>query len=410
LESSTAKTNKPLVPSQLRVRPILAGALLFALAGAALPPVSMEEERAALAKAKAQSLIAEQRAAMLDARAGVAEEAADVARARAAAVALRIQAAESDLSAAETRISLIERMRAEQSARLASAQAPAMRLLAALQMLSRRPPALALIQPGSTDDLVHTRAILSALIPRIRRQTAGLRAEIERSRALRADADRARSALALSRTRLDEQRAEFLQLSAAKRADFDQLRGAALAEEDRAIGLSEQANDIGDLMQSMSADGVVRDRLAALSGPVLRPLDGRSAPLEAAAAAVADRTNIPYRLPVAGTVVAGLGDVSEAGVRARGLTLAVRPTAQLVAPSSGRIAFAGPFRGYGQIVIIDHGGGWTSLITSLSALDVVIGENVVQGSPIGRAGTDRPTVSVELRQKGQPVDISRLVS
>ena len=104
----------------------------------------------------------------------------------------------------------------------------------------------------------------------------------------------------------------------------------------------------------------------------------------------------------------GLGEDSETGMRARGLTIATRSGAQVVAPTSGRILFAGPFRGYGNIVVIDHGLGWTTVLTSLAALDVKVGDLVDSGSPIGRAGTDRPTVTVELRRRGTPVDIAKL--
>ena len=105
----------------------------------------------------------------------------------------------------------------------------------------------------------------------------------------------------------------------------------------------------------------------------------------------------------------GLGEVSNVGVRSRGLTLSVRPSAQLVAPSEGTIVFAGPFRGYGNIVIIDHGRGWSSVITSVAALDVRVGDSVLQGSPLGRAGDEQPKITVELRQKNVPVDITRFV-
>jgi murein hydrolase activator len=116
-----------------------------------------------------------------------------------------------------------------------------------------------------------------------------------------------------------------------------------------------------------------------------------------------------YRLPVAGTVITGLGEVSETGVRARGLTIAARDGALVVAPAAGRVAFAGPFRGFGKIVIIDHGSGWTSLITSLAALDARVGDNILQGGPIGRAGQDRPTVTIELRRGNRPMDITPLL-
>ena len=104
-----------------------------------------------------------------------------------------------------------------------------------------------------------------------------------------------------------------------------------------------------------------------------------------------------------------MGDLSSDGVRSRGLTLAVRSAAQIVAPSGGTIVFAGGFKGYGNIVIIDHGGGWTSVITSLANLDVREGDSVLQGSPLGRATDEQPKITVELRQANRAVDITRFV-
>jgi septal ring factor EnvC (AmiA/AmiB activator) len=92
------------------------------------------------------------------------------------------------------------------------------------------------------------------------------------------------------------------------------------------------------------------------------------------------------------------------------LTLATASGAQVIAPTAGRIAYAGAFRGYGHIVIVDHGGGWTTLITNLASVAVGVGDTVDQGSPLGRAATRKPTITVELRRSGQPVDITPLVA
>jgi septal ring factor EnvC (AmiA/AmiB activator) len=105
-----------------------------------------------------------------------------------------------------------------------------------------------------------------------------------------------------------------------------------------------------------------------------------------------------------------MGEVSDAGVRSRGLTIATRPQAQVIAPARGRIVFAAPYRGYGQIIIIDHGGGWTTLVTGMAGLQARVGEAVNQGSPIGRAGTDHPAVTIELRRGDQLVDIASIAA
>ena len=111
-----------------------------------------------------------------------------------------------------------------------------------------------------------------------------------------------------------------------------------------------------------------------------------------------------------GRVVTGLGELSDAGVRSRGVTLACAAQATVVAPAAGRVAFAGPFRGYGRIVILDHGDGWTSLVFGLAETAVQVGETIGQGAPIGRATrSDEARITVELRRRGRAVDMTPLI-
>lgn len=110
-------------------------------------------------------------------------------------------------------------------------------------------------------------------------------------------------------------------------------------------------------------------------------------------------------MPVTGKLTTGFGEMSDAGVTSRGLSWAVAGGADIIAPAAGKVAFAGPFRDYGRIVVIDHGGGWTTLLIGLGTLSVTTGERVGQGALLGAApsGEDR-TVTAELRRKGRPVD------
>jgi murein hydrolase activator len=289
-------------------------------------------------------------------------------------------------------------------------QGPTVRLVAALQTLSRRPAAVALVQPGSVADLVHARAVLAAIMPVVQARTADVRADVARGKALRAEADQALATLKSGQANLVSERDRLATLVIERRAAAEKLTGSALVEQDRALALSEDARDIGDLMSRIDSDAQVRSRLAALPGPVMRPQrpgEARALPQDRRAQETAQA---PYRMPVVGQVITGLGEVSDTGVRARGLTIATRPSAQVVAPTGGRIAFAAPYRGFGNIVIIDHGRGWTTTVTSLAVLDVKVGDSVDQGSPIGRTGTSRATITVELRRNGTPVDIARIVS
>lgn len=382
------------------------GGTVLALSSAAAQSVA--DERVALARAEAQSRDAVVRSKALEAQAGRQLDDAARARSQEAAVAARIQAAEADIAAAEARVAIVDRLRRAQRARLATAQGPIVRLTAALQMMARRPTAMAIVQPGSLTDLVHVRAVLATMLPAVAARTAGLRAEVVRGERLRELANAAVVTLRDGQDRLARQRLSLARIAADHRRRSRTLKNDAAFEADRAIALGEEARDIVDLMGELDSQAMTRETLAALPGPLPRPArPGLAPPPPAMAATLAARPR--YRLPVDGRIVTGLGEVSRAGVRARGLTIATQADAQVVAPAGGRIAYAGAYRGYGRIVIVDHGGGWTSLVTSLDSLAVAVGDTVLQGSPLGRAGPSRPTITVELRRGGEPVDITRLV-
>ncbi|ETI65434.1 metalloendopeptidase [Sphingobium sp. C100] len=370
---------------------------------------TLDQEQQALKAARRQSDEARDRSARLERQAATARDAAEQARRRAAAVAARIQQAEADIQAAQARIAIIARMQRVQSARLAAKQEPVVRLTAALQMMARRPLALALVQPGSVTDAVHLRAVLGQVLPVIEQRTAGLRAELAQSRGLRAKAQQAADALNQAQQDRRQQQTQLAALESRKRIAAQDYRANAGLESDRALALGERARDIVDLMDRLEEAGDLRARLAALSGPLLRPARPDEAGAPAPEREAATGGPPPYRLPVIGQLVTGMGEVNDSGVRSRGLTLVTQPGAQAIAPTAGRVAFAGPYRDYGQILIIDHGQGWTTLITGLHRVTAQVGDSVRQGDPVGITGADRPNVTVELRRNGRPVDIVPLV-
>lgn len=386
----------------LLVATVVAGALPAQISGP-----SMSEQQRALTAAREQSEQARIRGDALRRQADSATNEADRISSQAAALAARIQAAEADIQAARARISIVQRLQREQRARLAEKQGPVLRLTAALQMMTRKPTALALVEPRSLDEIVYVRSLMSAIMPEIEERTASLRREVEQGEKLRAQANRAISSLNDSQKRLTDRRQQLASLEANERISASQFNGDAGLEEERALALGEEARDILDLMDQIRESGAVREALAELDGPLLRPDQGE----DAAIARSADRTDVEnaYRLPAIGDVITGLGEISASGYRSRGLTIAVQPSAQIVAPAAGRVAYSGRYRGYENIVIIEHEQGWTSLITNMATTSVEVGDNVVQGAPMGRSGSVDPIVTVELRRNGRPIDIAALI-
>lgn len=367
-------------------------------------PATIAEQRARLAAAKLAAEQATMRSRTLERAAETERDAAVKARRQEAAVAQRITRAEADIAAAQAQVAITDGLLGQARTRLAERQAPLQRLVAALQSMARRPNALAVVRPGSTRDIVHVRAVLGTLAPVVAQRSAAVRAEIARVRKLRADADLAAKGLRDGRASLQTERLALVRMEGEHRLRSRALDRNAMFESDRAIALGEQARDLVDLMEETEAAADTGAVLAQLPGPLPRPATGD----ETASARFAIP---PYRLPAAGRVVEGLGELSRTGVRSRGLTLSTAAGAPVTAPSAGRVLFARKFRGYGIVVILDHGSGWSSALTGLAAVDVKAGDSVEQGAPIGRAATgEDPRVTVELRRRGVPVDLTPLLS
>jgi len=360
----------------------------------------LADQQRRLLAARAQSAAAAERAAKLDAAAKAEQNEAAKARAEEEAMSARIQQAQADIAAASARVALVDRLLGEQQTRLATQQGPIARLIAALCSLAQRPDAVSVMQPGSVGDLVHVRAVIGSTLPLVRARTAGLRADLNNTRRLRADAVLAARSLTEGRRRLETNRIALARLEAEHRLKSQDLSRSALAESDRAIGLGERARDLVDNMQETTNDATTARALAALPGPLPRPDEGTMPALSWTAASA------PYRVPVTGTLVTGFGEVSpDAGVTSRGLTWSVPGGADISAPAAGKIVFAGPFRDYGKIVVIDHGGGWSTVLIGLGTLSVTTGQRVGQGALLGAAPPgDERQVTAELRRKGRPID------
>lgn len=380
-------------------RLLLALVLIPALAGGLALARAPASDQAALALAQRQAQDAALRSKQLEQAAAKATGEAAKARAEAEALVARIEASEARITAAEAKLRILETRQAEQRARLAQRQQPLIRLASALQTMARRPPALALVQPGSVEDAVRVRALLASALPVIRQRTAALRTEIAAADKLRLEAERAARALAVSRNELQERRTAFARLEDRQRELSDVLAQSALTESDRSIALTEEARDLTGRMNSRAFQAKVQQDLASLPAPLLRPGSGERP---------STRTT-PYLLPLKGKLVTGFGAISDAGIHSRGLLIEAPADAAIVAPRAGKIVYAGRFRSYGEVVIVDHGGGWSTTITNLAALRVANGNGVKAGELLGRA---RPNarVGIELRRNGRPQPIAPFIT
>jgi septal ring factor EnvC (AmiA/AmiB activator) len=354
---------------------------------------------AALNDAKRKAAVAEQRAENLRQEASSAEQTADRVVAQRAALGADVDAANAQIVAARVRIGLIARRQKAQAARLGEANEPLLRLNALLQRITRQPAVLLFARPGDRRDYVHVRATIASVEPYIANQTVALRRQMAAQRELRSQEQMAMKALAEARQSLTERGQSLASLEQESRGSADALTGDAAIEYELAIGQGERARALVEQIDANRESSQNAAILADLDGPLLadRPTDKKAGGESA------------YIAPARGTIRSGFGEVTTTGYRERGIRIQTAPSAQLVAPAAGTVTFSGRYRSYGNIIIIDHGGGWTTLIAYVEQLGVVKGNRVSKGNAIGTSRADNPEIMVELRRNGRPMDIAAMI-
>jgi septal ring factor EnvC (AmiA/AmiB activator) len=365
---------------------LLATPIMLAASGPVLPSAQPLDQ--ALRQARADQASAEAQTSRLEAAAAHAKSAAERLAAQEAAAAQAIEAAEARITAADMQYRIASAYVAEHRATLAEEQRPISSLLAGLALMAQRPPLLALADRGGTDDLVKVGVLLDSTVPVIRSRTHVLSAQLAEGQRLEAAANIARADLERSRGQLATKRQEFAQLEQRALEQSVAAGAKALSTGDVAIAAGEQVQQLYGQQSDARAARALAAQLASEDPSAQRPF---------AAQGPRQRPALAYVLPVNAPVVEGLGAVNDSGVRSRGTSFATQRGAPVSAPADGIVRFSGPFRDYDGIVIIDHGGGWMSLIVNVSSPSKP-GDKVTLGQPLGRA---LGPVEVELSHYGQ---------
>jgi len=369
----------------------LALALCPLLAASAVAQGGGQPLDTALKAALAEQANADAETTRLEQAAAKAQNDAGRLHAQQAAAAQAIQAAEARISAANARLQLASAYVAAHRQQLANQQQPVSSLLAGLATMARRPPLLVLADRGGTDELVKVRLLLNATLPVIRARTGRLSAELAQGERLKQSALAARSELARSRDNLAARQQTYAALEQKAVQQALASQGQALGTSDVALAASENVERLRGEQANSQSIRAVAFQLASNEQPApLSPFapDSRN-PLPPFA----------YQLPATAPVSDGLASVNASGVRSRGLTLATPRGTEVTIPADGVVKFAGPYEDYDGVLIIDHGGGWVSLIVNVAS-ELRVGGRVRLGDPAGRA---LGPLQVELSQNGRRI-------
>ena len=208
--------------------------------------------------------------------------------------------------------------------------------------------------------------------------------------------------------RLKADRNSLAALEADQRDAAGDFTARAARAAEQSARLQREAQDLRALMARLAAEAHAAELARQKAEAAARAKQLAEAKAAKAKLSLAPPLALPpalrLRLPVEGRLQTGYGAKNSGGLKARGVSYAVRPGAQIIAPAKGRIAYAGNFRSYGRIIILDHGRDYMTLISGLGRVSVVMGETVNAGEPLGTAEGGDQSVYLEVRRKGEAVN------
>ncbi|WP_431029419.1 murein hydrolase activator EnvC family protein [Rhizobium herbae] len=306
-------------------------------------------------------------------------------------------------------------------------------VLAALQRMGRNPPPALLVTPDDALASVRSAILLGAVVPGIRHETEDLVADLQALAGLSKEITAQKKALGDDMaSRLEEERrmnmliAEKQKLKqrsatelAAERHKAEQLASQAISLEGLIGSIESQIASVRDAAAAARAEAENRRRMSEEQRAQARELANSVTPDKnriAPAYAFSDLQK-KLALPVAGSILRRFGDADGTGHSLQGMMLETNAGALVTAPSDGWIVFAGTFRSYGQMIILNPGDGYHIVLSGLEGVTVQQGQFVVAGEPLGTMGnkrvasatalaleTERPTLYIEFRKDGKPVD------
>ena len=334
-------------------------------------------------------------------------------------IAITIRETESHIFQLDNELRTLSKNEAEKLDFLSKRRDQFAQVIVALQRLSQLPPQAVIAYPTPPSDLIRTGILLRATVPRIERQASQIRDELVSLGHTRTQIANRKSELAKANILLKKRRLEVDQLSSSKAGARRMTLAARQVEAARLRRLTREAQTLRDLFDNLEKErldrGLSNGRIIRQQQPdttlshMPRRLDPQSAmnskpPLQTRPITTA-RGKLTF--PVVGKINQLYGLRETTGETRKGIHIESRQGAQVVAPYNGRIVFAGPFRGYGQLLIIEHGQGYHSLLAGMARIQGLVGQWLLSGEPVGIMGTPlsgKPALYMEFRRNGQPVN------
>ncbi len=286
--------------------------------------------------------------------------------------------------------------------------------LVALERVALRPPESVIFQPGTASDAVRSALLLRSVVPPLEARSRDLGRDFRALAELRNEIATRHDELLAATHDLEDNRALLDGLLRRKSRLHSQVKRDSRQTAARMKKLAAEASSLRDLLSRLEAGGVPGQNKSMLT-KTEKPGVTETVVLSPAPQSALLPSEVPFSkargkmvFPARGRLVTRYGELGDStGLAAKGLTLATRHEARVVAPYDGEVVFAGSFRGYGQLLIIAHGEGYHILLAGLSRIDSDVGQALLAGEPVGAMGRSEngdPSLYIELRRRGEPIN------
>ncbi len=279
--------------------------------------------------------------------------------------------------------------------------------LGALTKLSDESASAFFLFPGTPTQSVHSAMLLKSAVPALRDRATILKSELSDLARVKNDISLQLATLKEAGEQLSLEQENLNQLLRTKDILAKRTAASKKDAEKRLGKLVKEAKSLKDLLSKLN-------RIRPVAKPEEKPEQQNATnafvpdPLMEKPSSLTSFPNkgaIPF--PVSGRVVQRYGQDLGFGQSAKGIKIRTRPSAQLIASHDGQIAFAGPFRDHGLIIIIEHLGGYHTILSGLESANVITGQWVLSGEPIGVMSKTKKNgleLYVELRREGKPLN------
>lgn len=340
----------------------------------------------------------------------------------------KVSTDEQKIADAEARIDKLAAREAATKRSLEGRRAVVAEVLAALQRMGRKPPPALLVEPEDVLKAIRTSMLLGAVLPGMRAETEALVADLSDLTRTRQAIEAEKSAVDADLVALGAERTRLSALVEARQNALGRDERDLDAERDKAKQLAGEAGSLKDLIGRMESDGAAAakaaeaarrsDETLAMMMPAPNPAGAPAKdPARLAPAIAFVQTKGRLALPASGSILRRYGEDDGLGSTEKGLLLATRPTAIVSAPADGWIVYAGPYRSFGQLLILNVGGGYYIVLAGMERINVDLGQFVSAGEPVAvmgdgstrtaaaiALGAAQPVLYVEFRKDGASID------